>query len=70
MPVIENLLKIRAAQIDELQMKFGPEYRDQLYYFVVLDDMVDQKTRYYEVRVNALPGGRPRTSPPAPLATA
>lgn len=51
MPVIENLLKIRAAQIDELQMKFGPEYRDQLYYFVVLDDMVDQKTRYYEVRM-------------------
>jgi hypothetical protein len=54
-PVIENLLKIRAAEIDELQMKFGPEYKDQLYYFVVLDDMVDQKTRYYEVRLSALP---------------
>lgn len=38
--VIDSLLRYRAAEIDALQMNFGPEAKDPLYYFVVLDDMV------------------------------
>lgn len=38
--VIERLLRQRAAAIEELQLRFGPDYKDKLYYFVILDDMV------------------------------
>jgi len=48
--VIENFLAIRANAVRERILKFGPAHRDELYYFIILDDMVDQKTRYYEVR--------------------
>jgi hypothetical protein len=38
--VIDRLLKQKAAFIEGLQKKFGPQYKDELYTFVVLDDMV------------------------------
>lgn len=38
--VIDNLLTLRAATIDALRLRFGPQYKDELYYFVILDDMV------------------------------
>lgn len=38
--VIKRLLDERAATIQRNLLRFGPQYRDKLYYFVVLDDMV------------------------------
>lgn len=38
--VIDQLLRYRAAEIDAIQMRFGADAVDNLYYFVVLDDMV------------------------------
>lgn len=37
---IDRMLKMRAKVVAQNQLRFGPEYRDDLYYFIVLDDMV------------------------------
>ncbi len=45
--VIDRLLKQKAAFIEGLQKKFGPQYKDELYTFVVLDDMVCELSLFF-----------------------
>jgi hypothetical protein len=48
--VVDAFLKWRAKAVEEYQRDFGDDARDEQNYFIILDDCVDQQTRYFDVR--------------------
>lgn len=52
--VIDRFLKWRAASLVQQSRDFSKNAKDQQNYFIILDDMVDQMTRYFDVRLTGL----------------
>lgn len=49
--LIEEFLKWRGEQIIEYRRQFGEDAEDDQNFFIILDDCVDQVTRYFNVRL-------------------
>lgn len=47
--VLQSFMDWRGKQVEEYQRQFGPEARDEQNFFIILDDCVDQHTRYDQV---------------------
>lgn len=49
--IVDSFLKWRAKAVEDYQRDFGEDARDEQNYFIILDDCVDQQTRYFDVRL-------------------